>query len=804
MEDVTSPETDEKSAAPGATQPGAGGNAEHAETGDLDELITVSSAHYQLGDEIARGGMGRIRSARDRRLSRPVAIKELLRESAGARARFEREARISARLQHPSIVSILEAGVWPNGDPFYAMKLVAGESLDKAIARAVTIEDRLALLPHVIAVVDALAYAHSNRVIHRDLKPGNVLVGEFGETVVIDWGLAKDLSYAVVDPSADPDCSAVARETAAGAVMGTPAYMPAEQASGATVDERADVYALGAMLYHLLTGQPPYADETHGEILAAVIAGPPSPLARRLTGAPPDLIAIVTKAMARRAADRYPTARELADDLKKFQAGQMVGAHPYSPWQIVGRWLRRHLAPVAVAGVAAVLLMVLAVIGVRRIVQEQARAEVQRRAAVQSRGDAEDLMSFMLVDLRDKLRPLNKLQLLDAVAQKAVVYYDQRSELDPREFARLAQARRNLGDVLDAQGRLDEALRQYRAALALVERLVAGGSALKGELSVSRQKIGDVLLEQGATADALAAYEAALVAAEAMPGSTAETEALRRRASVHLSIGRALADRSDHEGALGACRAAKALAETLAELAPDDAGLRRGLSVARLRIGDPVLALGRAMEALIEFRAALAVELAAARDPDDAVWQHDVSMGHYKIGSALLALGEAPGALPELQASLAIDEALAAGDPTNLDRQGDLSASHLRVGEALLAVGDHDSALAACRTALAVAEEIVAKDPLNLNHRRHTSLCHDKIGDVLAARGDLAGAFQEYRIELALDEGAAAVEATNPGRRRDLDETRRKVAATAFALAWPAKWMRYPNSHTVAAPAPHR
>ena len=162
---------------------------------------TVSSDDYVLGPELARGGMGRIISAHDVRHDRPVAIKELLHHSPAAVARFRREALIAARLQHPAIVPIYEAGVWANGSPFFAMRHVDGESLDLAIGQHEDLRARLALLPHVIAVAEALAYAHARGVIHRDLKPHNVLVGDFGETVVIDWGLAKDLHAA--EPASD-------------------------------------------------------------------------------------------------------------------------------------------------------------------------------------------------------------------------------------------------------------------------------------------------------------------------------------------------------------------------------------------------------------------------------------------------------------------------------------------------------------------------------------------------------------------------------------------------------------------------
>src|SRR6185295_1706382 len=158
--------------------------------------------------------------------------------------------------------------------------------------------------------------------------------------------------------------------TQVGAVMGTPAYMPVEQATGETVDERADVYALGAMLYHVLAGAPPYTGKTSDDVLERVIKGPPTSLAERTAGVPPDLITIVEKAMAHEAADRYPTAKQLADDLKKFQTGQLVGAHRYSTWQLVRRWIRRHRTPVAVAAIAVLVLAVVGVVALQRIVRE--------------------------------------------------------------------------------------------------------------------------------------------------------------------------------------------------------------------------------------------------------------------------------------------------------------------------------------------------------------------------------------------------------------------------------------------------
>ena len=345
---------------------------------DYPELIEVARDHYVIGEEIAKGGMGRVVEARDLRLGRAVAIKELLPRNRDAARRFEREARITAKLQHPAIINIHEAGVWAGGEPFYAMTKVAGRSLDKVVAERATLIERLGLLPNVIAVADALAYAHSQHVIHRDLKPSNVLVGEFGETVVIDWGLAKDLG-APGDPALSLSLKQPAEETLSGSVVGTPAYMPPEQARGEPVDQRADVYALGALLYHVLVGAPPYGGKRSKDVLAQVLAGSPVPVEDREPGAPADLVTIVAKAMHRDPEARYPSASELASDLKRFQTGQLVAAHHYSRVQLLWRWVRRNRLVVAIGVAAAITLAMVGALSVRRIVDERNRAELEQR-----------------------------------------------------------------------------------------------------------------------------------------------------------------------------------------------------------------------------------------------------------------------------------------------------------------------------------------------------------------------------------------------------------------------------------------
>src|SRR3982750_2015187 len=180
----------------------------------------TGSERYVLDKQIATGGMGRVFAGRDLRLGRTVAIKVLRAQEAALASRFEREVKLAARLQHPGVVPVYDAGFWPSGEPFLVMKLVLGQSLARVIRDADTQAGRLGLLPNVIAAAEAVAYAHDQGIVHRDLKPSNILVGAFGETVVVDWGLAKDLRARAAEsdlPTSRPSPATGPGDTAAGA-----------------------------------------------------------------------------------------------------------------------------------------------------------------------------------------------------------------------------------------------------------------------------------------------------------------------------------------------------------------------------------------------------------------------------------------------------------------------------------------------------------------------------------------------------------------------------------------------------------
>jgi WD40 repeat protein len=360
----------------------------------------VGPRDYVVLREIAKGGIGKILLAHDESLKRHVALKQLLQRTPGLEERFRREALLTARLTHPSIVPVYESGRWPSGEPFYVMKLVSGQPFSKVIAEARAFDQRLALLPHVLAVAEAIAYAHSEGIIHRDLKPQNILVGPFGETVVIDWGLAKDLrdrsaEQEIDERAGDARPSVPDNLTVVGAVLGTPAYMPPEQALGLPVDERADVYSLGAILYHLLAGRGPYEGRPR-KVLEEVRLGPPEPVEQRQRGVPRDLVTIVEKAMARDPAARYPSGKELAEDLRRFQTGQIVQAHHYSASERVFRFVRRYRAALGTLGVALAVIAVLSAISILRVIEAKERANQERARAVEatqkSRKRADTLM----------------------------------------------------------------------------------------------------------------------------------------------------------------------------------------------------------------------------------------------------------------------------------------------------------------------------------------------------------------------------------------------------------------------------
>lgn len=334
---------------------------------DLVETLvpaTQERSRYTLTRMHAEGGLGRVWLARDNDLNREVALKELKPEQAihvQACRRFLKEAQVTGQLEHPNIVPVYELASRPqDNQPFYTMRFIRGETLRNAIAkyheaRNEGKSDPLALptlLQAFINVCQALAYAHSRGVIHRDLKPDNVVLGDFGEVIVLDWGLAKrvdrpDDAY----PSLVIGEEARAEATRMGQFLGTPAYMAPEQAEGRLdlIDARTDIYGLGAILYEILAGGPPHQGQTIHELLFRIATGETPRTRVANPSVPAALDAICAKSMAKQRADRYAKAIELAEDVKRWLADEPVSAYRESPLKKARRWARKHRSAVTAA-----------------------------------------------------------------------------------------------------------------------------------------------------------------------------------------------------------------------------------------------------------------------------------------------------------------------------------------------------------------------------------------------------------------------------------------------------------------------
>jgi len=748
----------------------------------LDEPL-ADDARYGEVTELARGGMGRILTARDQRLGRTVAIKELRAPSAALLRRFARETQLTARLSHPSIVSVLEAGLRPSGTPWFAMKLVPGRPLDRVIADAATPAERRALLPHVLAVADAMAYAHQERVIHRDLKPHNVLVGRFGETVVIDWGLAKDLA-ALDDDAADaaaPIDAAGTDATRAGDVLGTPAYMPPEQADGAAVDERADVYAIGALAYHVLAGAPPYAGDDSAAVLAQVRATPPPPLASRAPDVPAELVAIVARAMARAPADRYPSARELAADLRRYLAGQLVGAHAYTAGELVRRWARRHRGALAVAVTALVVLAVGGALAIRGVVAGERRADAQRAVAERNRGDAEELLRFMLGDLRAKLTPVGKLDVLDAVVQKARAYYATRPVGDALDERRTrAQVHEGLAAVIRGRGDSAGALVELAAAQALRLGLADVSPDDRRAALALAHRFAEIYLTQGDPAAARGAVAAGLAVARPGDGLAVDDE--------RFGLLLIEAEASMAEGQLDRARTtldqADALAQAMIQAAPDNDQLRGELIGVYQRRGQVYQRLGDLAHALADAEANLRVtEDLARRGPDDAARQRDVYGAHVQLFAVRLAQGDAARARAAAERAHAVATALTARDAENALWQRDLAEAELAVGDAARAGGDTGAALDHYRRGETIHAALVARDPASAAASYSLIMARNKIAETLFMRGESWAALDAHRAVRADLLALVARAPDDAVARRLLAHNLRAVASLQIALA---------------------
>jgi eukaryotic-like serine/threonine-protein kinase len=663
----------------------------------------AGDGRYEIGELLGEGGMARVYRAFDHQLGRPVALKILSTADPETPRRLLSEARAQARVRHDRVLDVYETGEL-GGRPYIAVRYAAGGTLEDL--DGLSLENRVRL---VAQAAEGLHAAHREGLLHGDVKPSNVLVEETPDgdlrAWIGDFGIAVELA-----DGGEPT-----------ALAGTPRFMAPElrRAAGgghAGIDRRADVYSLGVTLLQVLTGEPPPAlGIGSGTGWAEIHDAAPD--------LPPDLAAVIARCVAHEPADRYPSARAVAEDLRRFLDGEAVEAYAD---RLTYRWARfaaRHRRLLTVAGVSALLLaaalVVAAVMGVSAV-RANARAD-QRRA------QAEELIDFMLLDLRGKLQPVGRLDLLDDVGERALRYFGAvpESELTDGELAHRSTALHQIADVRIQLGDLEGAERPLAESLELARALAArdpdNPDRLFG-LGQSEFWAGYAHWERGDLAAARPHFEAYEEVSERLVALEPGRADWRAELSyAHSNLGSLLQAQGDLPGALDRFRRTLAIDETLtaeAEGSPEEGDRRFDLALTHNTVGVVLERMGRLDEAVEHYRADLAIRRALdERDPENRRWREFLGTSHQYLGGLHLARGELGAARRHLEPSRRIFTALVAHDPDNTAWRYKLAWSEIRLGQVQTASGRAGAAREAWERAAREADALTAVDPASFDWR---------------------------------------------------------------------------------------
>jgi serine/threonine protein kinase/tetratricopeptide (TPR) repeat protein len=811
-----------------------------------------TAGRYRILRPHAHGGLGEVFLAHDDELGRDVALKRLRfwrADDPGSRRRFVAEAAVTARLEHPGVVPVHGLVQDADGRPAYAMRFIQGDTLDDAIKhfhepaggddgkrstseiilealtgpqppRFDSLEFRQ-MLSRFVAVCNAIAYAHSRNIIHRDLKPANIMLGPFGETLVVDWGLAKDLNAGADDsltatenldqPQSGPQPFTIAPSNAvtqAGEILGTPAYMAPEQADGQVVGPAADVYGLGAILYTLLTGARPVPGGNPQVVLDKVRRGAIAPPRTVIPGVPRPLDAACGKAMALDPAARYPSAMDLAADVERWLADAPVSADRETKRERVRRWGRRH-RPVVAAGIA---LLVAAVVGLgitTAVVSSQQaataaakkRAEEQRDLADQNlrlAGRAVDAAArrvsghprLMAGDFHDL-----RADLLAAL----IPFYEElarRTGDDPAVEEQSALAYGWLGNLRREMGQTDQAERDFRAMVAAFNRMTdrdPGNADIRRRLAQAHNDLGNLLADFSRWTDARRELEetvrlerAAVAAAPTDPGA-------RHSLAVGLdSLGVTLQHAGSPAEAEAIFREGLGLARALSAAAPGDQDLTGLCAAIENNLAVLLKAIGRPAQAEPLLRSAIGRRTAlATANPTDRYNRRELVTERYNLANLLLTDGRWPAAEAEYRTVVALSETLAANFAFVPDYRADLARGLSSLATVFAMTDRLSEAADLHRRAAGLLDRLTTDFPSNTFYRKNAAECWYNLGTVTKYLDRPADAEAAYRK--AADEYArlAAAAPTDPKATADLAVTWvtigdlvRTTGSAAAALDW--------------------
>ncbi len=727
---------------------------------------------YELDRLLGRGGMGAVYLAHraDGQFEQKVAIKliDLPLATDLFRERFRQERQILAELQHPYIARLLDGGVTADGDLYLVMEYVDGVPIHRFCEeRRLSVPQRIALF---MRVCEAVQFAHQNFVVHRDLKPDNILVAEDGTPRLLDFGTAKLLSPSLAGPD-----SKLTRE---GYLSFTPQYASPEQVLGNPITTASDTYSLGVLLYLLLTGTLPYElkELTTAEMLRVICEEPPRRPAqaagshKRLDA---DLEAILLKALRKEPQERYLTAEQLASDLRAYLEGLPVAARRGTLRYRAGKFIRRHRLGLA----AAALLAATLIAGVAGVLWQARVANEERRKAEARSADLRQLSNSLLSELDEAIKQLpgstgaqkllvtRVLEHLDRMAKDA--QGDRQTQLDLVDaYTRLGNIQgnaydQNLGDPAGAFASLGK-------ALAIAGPLAASDSkdreAIRA-LALVEQSRSEILWQTDKTPEAVPVMREALKSFDALAADPHASAALiYEAASAYGTLGDELgqsgtASLADSAGAVAAYRQSLALDDRALGIDPNFLAGKRGLSITRMKIGSVEMTTDPA-EALKEFQAALqsADALPKAEQGSLPTLRMRIMLLR-KEGNALVQLGEYSQAMAHFAEIVPMNQRLAAADPHDLRALADLEVALDDEAEGFeaaadpalaVALGDRRRNLAAAEKLLAqvvdLTERMLKQDPSNENWKALRADAQVRLGtiqSILRTPGDSASLAQE-------------------------------------------------------------
>ena len=709
-------------------------------TGDVVE-------NYKVLSMLGEGGMGEVYLAEDLKLERRVALKVVKRGvgSTDILRHSRQEQKILAGLNHPNIARLYGTGSTLDGLPFFLMEYVEGERLDDYCRNHdLSILDRLALFRKVCG---AVSYAHQNLVIHRDIKPANIRVTPEGEAKLLDFGIAKLL---------DPETSLLAESTMTVAALMTPDYASPEQVRGENITTASDVYALGVVLYELLSDRRPYAITSRNPAeIARIITEQepirPSVAATRTNGTRShhiskakllkgDLDNIVLKALRKETARRYASVAQLSDDIRRYLSGRPVTARKDTVGYRAIKFVKRNKIGVA----AAAVILVSLIAGVAATAVEARRANQQRARAEKRFNDVRRLANSLMFEIHDSVKDLQgATPTRRLIVSRALEYLDSlagETSGDPQLQRDLAIAYEKIGDIQGNPysanlGDVDGALTSYRKALSIRGKLENADQTVEARMELGRsyRAMGDILEQKGDVAGTMDNYRRSTSMFEELAAANPTD------ASVQDELARAYEAQGDGLGRvpksaterLESYTSALSIRQKLLAQKPLDSKLRRSVGLTLLKVGganDP-----RKPESVQSIKRGIdMLEKLSAEYPDNQRARREVGYGYYQLGNTLVEAGDYSLALESRRKAFAIRQEIAAQDPKNAQAIFDLAVAHADLSETLTATGFPTEAIEQAQTALSILQQLSAADPTNAVYSRNIALCYEKLAAAFA------------------------------------------------------------------------